>query len=173
MENQDPTAWLQDLVDSTYELAGLLQLAAGAAPDYGTLPRLIAAKRTYIDRCIDRWLVESAPEALAALEAEVIQEADEESDTPEAIAITDTAELPDADVSAGSRYPRFTLNDRYLYARELFGGSPQAMNAVVERLLRLPSGADMERVFYAEIFADRENVIGRRFLETLTACLSR
>ncbi len=63
---------------------------------------------------------------------------------------------------------RFTLNDRFRFQRELFGGSAAAMDSLVSRMDAAPSEADVQALFDAEIARPADDPTAADFLYQVT-----
>ena len=65
---------------------------------------------------------------------------------------------------SASRTPIFSLNDRFLYSRELFGGSVQKFERALTQVASMESYEEAEEYFYTEHGFDPENPVVADFL---------
>lgn len=61
----------------------------------------------------------------------------------------------------------FSLNDRFLYARELFGGNMRTFDSTLSRIEQLRDFADVERYVFDELGWSADNQFANAFIETL------
>lgn len=61
----------------------------------------------------------------------------------------------------------FSLNDRYLYSRELFGGNMKMFDATLDFIEGVENYSDIEDYFYNELEWDPDNSVVATFLDTL------
>lgn len=160
---------LSHLIDEVYELAGLLEVARRSADLPLSLPRLIAGKaRAIADAC-------SSPE-VAVMDndtekmTDVVEESKEVVEKCEVPSLSCApAETPvsvETPAPADSRgcvrnVPKITLNDRFLFARELFGGSQSELRGALEILAADPGAV---RQFAADRGWDPETPEVIRFI---------
>ncbi len=64
--------------------------------------------------------------------------------------------------------PVFTLNDRFLFTRELFGGDRSAFDAALLQVVGMDSVEEMEDYFYHDLGWDEENEEVQKFLTILS-----
>lgn len=58
----------------------------------------------------------------------------------------------------------FSINDRFLFQRELFAGSASAMNTAIEHIEMMNSYGNAELYFYSQLHWDRENQVVKDFM---------
>lgn len=58
----------------------------------------------------------------------------------------------------------FSINDRFLFQRELFAGSASAMNTAIEHIEMMTSYGNAELYFYSQLHWDRENEVVQDFM---------
>lgn len=58
----------------------------------------------------------------------------------------------------------FSINDRFLFQRELFAGSASAMNTAIEHIEMMRSYGNAELYFYSQLHWDRENEVVQSFM---------
>lgn len=180
---------LENLLDKTYELEGLLQLALSRDDNHAALQRLIAGKSALVAAMAQRMAAASADDEAASLrekQYEVEAEAEAVPDTapePEAEAAVETTpvesapeEMPRveeapveveeaplaevetvAEVSApaparsAAAKPSgklvFSINDRYRYRRELFGGDDRKFAEALSKVASMDSYDEAEEYF--------------------------
>lgn len=61
----------------------------------------------------------------------------------------------------------FSLNDRYLYSRELFGGNMKMFDATLDFIEGVENYSDIEDYFYNELEWNPDNSVVATFLDTL------
>ena len=61
----------------------------------------------------------------------------------------------------------FSLNDRFLYARELFGGNMRTFDSTLSQIEQLRDFADVERYVFDELGWSADNQFANAFIETL------
>lgn len=61
----------------------------------------------------------------------------------------------------------FSLNDRYLYSRELFGGDMKMFDATLGFIEGVENFSDIEDYFYNELEWDPDNSVATSFIDTL------
>lgn len=61
----------------------------------------------------------------------------------------------------------FSLNDRFLYARELFGGNMKAFDSALDKIEAIDDNPTIEEYFYNELGWDREDANVASFMEIL------
>lgn len=165
---------IQDLLDITYELEGLLHLATARADDIpASLPALIGNKIAELSEYIataepepEMPALSDEPEPLqtyAAVgpepepEPEPEQEPEPEHEPePEPEKPTVTAK-PKQAAPAAKPSPAFSLNDRFLFTRELFKGDRSGFDDAVSRLPLMDSYEEAEQFFADEYGFDLEN----------------
>lgn len=156
---------IQNLLDSVYELEGLLQLAAAGRIPVDALPRVVIEKIELLRR------LASTPDPLPHSPS---PEAGEYSleDAEDAV----EAPLPDANVGtvdtdapAGTptaALPSFSINDRYLYIREIFNGNPVAFDEAMDRIACCCNREEAEEYLYAELELNPENSVHADFIRS-------
>lgn len=75
------------------------------------------------------------------------------------------AQAPKREVTSGGRI--FSINDRFLYARELFGGRVADFDAAINTVITLDSPEEAEEYFISEWDFDPENPTAEEFLEKI------
>lgn len=160
---------LSGLIDEVYELAGLLEVARRSADLPPSLPRLIAGKaRAIADACPfteDAVRVNDVEKNVNVVEEskEVEEKCDVSTPTSapaETPAFAETSVTADA-CGHARKIPKITLNDRFLFARELFGGSQSELRGALEILAGDPGAV---RQFAADRGWDPENPEVIRFI---------
>lgn len=177
---------IQDLLDQTYELEGLLHLALAREEDMPeALPRLIRSKIATLAaestegteaadstdgyelsenyEHYDSERIEGAEDGFNGLDLTKeepsdndISEHSENSEVSERSKKSEHSELSDYSHSAdikikpeNSASPvAFSLNDRFLFTRELFGGSRAEFDNALNRLAGMESFEEAEEYFY-------------------------
>lgn len=158
---------LRALLDTTYELEGLLHLALNRDDNREAIGRLIRQKirelagedydvgeqyvspdaesdiLTYAEEDDDEGAREPMEESLQPEQPEVADEEPVEHEKTE----PQDYRRPEREGSA----PAFSLNDKFLFTRELFGGSRKLFDEAVIRLASMESLEEAESYFYDEL----------------------
>lgn len=155
---------IQDLLDITYELEGLLHLATARADDIpASLPALIGNKIAELSEYIataepepEMPALSDEPEPLQTYAAVGPEPEPEPEHEPEPEKPTVTAK-PKQAAPAAKPSPAFSLNDRFLFTRELFKGDRSGFDDAVSRLPLMDSYEEAEQFFADEYGFDLEN----------------
>lgn len=154
------------ILDRVYELEGLLLLALSGDNNTARLPELIEMKAKEI---AELSVIRKEPDT----EIIVPPEFNTASEDTEPIPLYEIAEerketkreerkSPSHRVS-----PIFSLNDHYLYIRELFGGNANAYNSAMNTLATLENYEEAEEYFIDEYDWDMENETVESFLANI------
>lgn len=152
---------LNRLLDSIYELEGLVYLAISRDDCPESLPTLIKRKADEMAR-----LASLKADELAGYEKSDMLAGEEKSDEP------DQEEYPSV-VSVGMKpaEPRgklvFTINDRYRFKRDLFGGSDADFNTTLALVASMDNYEEAEDYFLNELQWSLQNQETVDFLEIL------
>lgn len=183
---------LENLLDKTYELEGLLQLALSRDDNHAALQRLIAGKSALVAAMAQRMAAASAddeaaslreeqyeveaeneaisdvapePEEAAAVETATVETAPEEmprvEEAPVEAAPVEMAPLAEVETVAEVSAPAparssaakpsgklvFSINDRYRYRRELFGGDDRKFAEALSKVASMDSYDEAEEYF--------------------------
>ncbi|MDE7160250.1 MAG: hypothetical protein K2O24_05350 [Muribaculaceae bacterium] len=159
----------ESLLDRVYELEGLLHLALERDEIPERLDQLIADKALRIaEPFADRIAPAPAPAAPSPVEEEEAhpyespykepqEEEPEEEPEVEAEEFEEYSEAPmaeDEPVAEVERQPlrrHFSLNDRFRFSRELFGGSPARFDEILHVLDGMDSAAEAEAYLCDEL----------------------
>ncbi|MDE6009950.1 MAG: hypothetical protein K2F87_00690 [Muribaculaceae bacterium] len=170
---------LRQMLDLTYELEGLLHLALGREDAPARIACLISAKISELSSCRPDHtpLPETTPEnekenetaevAAEEYETDDFSSYDLDDDEPEPAPVIATVKVPDLDpepdpvVTPASRHederprqtaaaPVFSLNDRFLYSRELFGGRVTDFETALKEIASMESYEEAEEYFITE-----------------------
>ena len=95
------------------------------------------------------------PEPLVEREPELLPE-------PEPFSKPEPSSAP-----ASSKKPSFSLNDHFLFIRELFGGDSEEFNRAMNNLASLDSFDEAEEFFFAEYDWDSENETTQSFMNCI------
>lgn len=68
-----------------------------------------------------------------------------------------------------SEIPRFSLNDKYVFRRELFNFSDEEMSEALKVASEMTSAEEVEDYFYNDLCWDPENVTVRHFITIMTS----
>ncbi len=166
---------IQDLLDKTYELEGLLHLATARSEDMPeVLPGLIRAKVADLYEMIGNvpvsgQIVEEVEsetvmeEPLKAQPEQVIEEPAEEHNHHDA---EEPAEEPHVHKMNGV----FSLNDRFLFIRELFNGNGAAFDNALTTVAGMDSFAEAEEYFYDECGMNPADPSVEAFMRIIEKC---
>lgn len=110
---------------------------------------------------------ESAPEEKKEVKKEEIKDKKEEikEEIVEEKIIEKSAPTNKAPQQSGRL---FSVNDRFLYARELFGGNLKKFDAAIDGVITLDNYDEAEEYFVSEWGIDPESPTGMRFLATIS-----
>lgn len=171
---------LKLLIEKVYELAGLLEVT-GRDPDARlSLSSSICKKAGFIAGSCRSLFPEHEAENSGFTEDFVYVRDDEDSIGGSAYSIPDAEPGPEPErpVSPASECPAvvkpvcrrsvFSINDRFLFARELFGGSLSRFDACIAHADALSSPGDVN-AYIASFGWNPDEAATRRFLEILTA----
>lgn len=92
----------------------------------------------------------------------------DDDDEPEPEAAPEPASEPASDAGKAPNYKsRFSLNDRFLYARELFNGDMKMFDASIRAIEGVKDFSVVEDYFYNELDWNREDPTVKAFMDTL------
>lgn len=172
---------LNNLLDTIYELEGLVHLAITRDDSPAKLPELIAHKGEEISR-LTKNLGKNEPEPEPIPEPEpvlipepepILEPAPIPMPEPSFVAEENRSPVSEPETLSilHSPEPRgklvFSLNDRYRFKRELFGGSDTAFNATLSLVASLDSYDEAEEYFLEEKQWDPARPEVTEFLEIL------
>lgn len=90
---------------------------------------------------------------------------DDDEDEEEILPPLPTEEKEEKKPTARSERPLFSLNDRFLYTREIFRGNVAAFNAAIDRIMTFDTYEEAEKHFMTELELNPEqNETDRAFL---------
>lgn len=166
---------LKRILNATYELEALLELALRRNPAPVEMDSLIAEKADAIrhlvsekepeENIVEKTADETVPEPVSDLGPEP-ESSDEEPLFPEP---GKTAEIPAAEETAAE--PRhdlkrlFSLNDRFRYARELFGGDRRKFDEALDQASRIAGETSVREYFLGRFGWDPDDAAAAEFLE--------
>ena len=186
---------LSDMLDLTYELEGLLHIGVTRSEVPQRLNQLIVAKLNAIVALADN---PATPEELANDDNAHSLSEDSEPSVPETVGEDDSDDVQEEDDvvqeedlereaapdpvshSAGdhsendSREVRsergrlFSINDRFFYARELFGGELNNFDAAINEVITFDSYEEAEEYFISEWGFDPESPTAIKFLGVIS-----
>lgn len=178
---------LSEMLDLTYELEGLLHIGVTRSALPPRLNQLIVAKLNAIVALADD---PATPDELARedsyagnpiaedssqvplAEESVLQYAEPEDEHAGEIEgedeMTGDVETPEAHAEPRNRGRLFSINDRFLYARELFGGKLENFDAAINEIITLDSYDEAEDYLVSEWDIDPESSYGMRFLAVIS-----
>lgn len=177
METKD----LNQLLDSVYELEGLLHLALSRDELPASLPRLIRNKALAVaalaadipdDRPAPAKYEEAAPAEYEEPSEAIVEQVPEPSEAvvehaPEpSEAIVEHA--PEPLEAARVHAPSFSLNDRFLFIRELFGNDSALFDKAMRTLPGFDSYEEAEVYFYDELGLESDNRQVIRFMAVIS-----
>ena len=96
-------------------------------------------------------------------EKEIRNEREQKNDKP----LVDTRWIGVAGNQKKRQSPTFSLNDRFLFIRELFGGDGKAFNKELEQLDKFANYQEAERHFLASYSMDMESAPAQAFLSVI------
>lgn len=161
-----------EMLDVACELEGLLLLALSRDEVKQPLPRLIAEKAEKIM---------SLSQSLQTLQSQPLEEHEHEDflgnynfesseDKPSPKIRNRKAAVPaEATPHQKNAKPLFTVNERYLYARELFGGKTERFNNALNEVASMDSIEEAEEFFYSELGLDPDSETTVAFMDKITA----
>lgn len=123
---------------------------------------------------------EDMEEIAASTELEEVKDADYASETQKMVTPeqpdkpTNTPPIPpvpcvDTKSVTKSEIPRFSLNDKYVFRRELFNFSDEEMTDALNVASVMTSAEEVEDYFYNDLCWDPENETVRHFISIITA----
>lgn len=183
---------LNNLLDTIYELEGLVHLAITRDDQPFKLPELIARKGREICRLTEEVAGSgkqhvnapspaSAPPAASTAHA-IVYESEpapapkpapiqEPKPAPAPAVAPKPAPKPTPAPASGNSQARgklvFSINDRYKFKRELFGGSDTAFNATLSLVASMDSYDEAEEYFIDELQWDQSRLEVIEFLDIL------
>lgn len=177
---------IQELIDEVYELAGLLELAKSPAAPAEILS-LARSKSASLNARILSLQLPAAPAAPAPAQPKI--EPSEPSAQPK-IDSSDSSDLADKEPSDSSdssdladkepsvkpevivpKKPPFSLNDRFLFTRELFGGDRRAFESALTRVASMDSYEEADDYFFYHCGWDRESPVAKDFMAVIQKIL--
>lgn len=150
-------------LDCAYELEGLLHLALERNDIQEKLLRLIYAKGRELCGKVNFTGSEESAENNTGYE---------ETDSLDTIEVTDGYELEEESekpvkVITEKSGPVFSLNDTFLFTRELFGGDNALFKDTVNRAATMENIEEVEMYLYDELSMDSENDEVKRFVSLI------
>lgn len=111
-------------------------------------------------------------ETASEADDDILLTLDDDDDEPEPEATPEPASEPVSEpVSDAGKAPnyksRFSLNDRFLYARELFNGDMKMFDASIRAIEGVKDFSVVEDYFYNELDWNREDPTVKAFMDTL------
>lgn len=181
---------IQELLDRTYELEGLLHLALAREDDLpAQLPGLIYAKIAELNEYdeyddserSEKEVVPSVPEVSVEESEEDITVADDDVVAREVYVEDEMVGVVRAGIKSGSVYHKenrktpcvFSLNDRFLYIRELFGGNAKAFDDAMDVLSTMSDMREAEEYFYDECDFKPDNHTVEEFMKSVARYLEQ
>lgn len=173
------------ILDRVYELEGLVLLALSGDNKTARLPELIYMKAFEItELAMPKPQPPTAPSAeapvapapvrsrfapVAGREPEPLEEHEPEPlPEPELLPEPEPSSKPEpSSAPASSKKPSFSLNDHFLFIRELFGGDSEEFNRAMNNLASLDSFDEAEEFFFAEYDWDSENETTQSFMNCI------
>lgn len=161
---------IQELLDKTYELEGLLHLAAARSEDMPeVLPGLIRTKVAELYGMTGGGNVAEPviePVIVTAHEDEMIESpADEPIEEIEETTVEEPVGSPIHEMTG-----LFSLNDRFLFIRELFNGSPEAFDNALTKVAGMDSVDEAEEYFYDECGMNPADPSVEAFMKIIEKC---
>lgn len=139
----------KEILDKAYELEGLL---------------MIALKRDEMPEGLDKKIEKTLSELSKFRVAESPDKGDknhdgfssfysleEEDDAAVCSPAKEEAVVPGTENASKGRKPEFSLNDKFLYIRELFGGNSVAFNKAIDKISEMGSYGQAEKYLIAEL----------------------
>lgn len=149
---------LSGMLDLTYELEGLLHIGVTRSSVPPHLNQLIVNKLNALVALADEPVRPEELEA-PAVEAPAPPSYDEEPELPSAAPEEENVrDIPE------KRGALFSVNDRFLFTREMFGGELKNFDAAINELVTLDSVDEAEEYLSSEWNIDPENPVAIRFL---------
>lgn len=133
---------LNELIEKTYELQGLLTLLQGNSTPPAGLRDLVCRKAEQINSLAARLKGEPS---------------DSSSGSDAELSSYSLPEEPEEQVEPGKREVRFTINDRFRFTRALFNGDGRLFNSFCDSIATLDSLRDVESFCYSELGWDKGN----------------
>lgn len=182
---------IQNLLDLTYELEGLLHLALARENDLPeSLPTLIDNKisllagvagldseggvSTELDDDFSYADIEEREIAEMPEEVEDADNAEEQEEEAEAEAPVEPVQPVLMERKEEHACPAaFSLNDRFLFTRELFGGSRRDFDDALSRVAGMESIEEAEQYFFDELGFDPKDETVADFMNIVAGYLSR
>lgn len=185
---------LQNLLDKTYELVALLELSLQKGEIPESIPGLICRKAGSIASEANEFAESCMGESPEIINPQVDREVSSEMDTPDTdtpgndptdVCAPEKSETPEIENKTyeeesiigapdtpgeslpNREKPKFTLNDRYLFIRELFGGDRRSFDSALTKAAGMDTREEIEDFFYYELSWDRENEEAERFIDIL------
>ncbi len=161
------------LLEKTIEIEGIIRILRDGHPTPETYA-LLKKKATELSVMI----ADLQPKSDKAEASDISKEQDDillsfdtEEDSQEVYtpdsAISGTKENEQHTGGRKSLKSIFSLNDRYLYSRELFGGNMKMFDATLGFIEGVENYSDIEDYFYNELEWDPDNSVVATFLDTL------
>lgn len=165
---------LINLQDRVYELEGLLQLAIDRDPCPEGIKKLIVSKIQEITEASDSSQSTKIPEPTEEIHQSLIPEPTEEihqaripqptEEIPQ-VRIPEPVNKPATSQERGK--PRFCLNDRFRFTRELFGGDSKLFNQTIDLIADMKSFEEAEEYFSTRFNWDPEDETTQYFQEII------
>lgn len=153
---------LINLQDRVYELEGLLQLAIDRDPCPEGIKKLIVSKIQEITEASDSSQSTKIPEPTEEIHQARIPQPTEE--IPQ-VRIPEPVNKPATSQERGK--PRFCLNDRFRFTRELFGGDSKLFNQTIDLIADMKSFEEAEEYFSTRFNWDPEDETTQYFQEII------
>ncbi len=192
---------LKELLDLTYELEALLSLALMREGVPPRLYELIAAKAAAInaaaggegtvvaetespeDFVADSYSIEDSHEASApALAEEIAESGAEEKIDRAGIAVERTErtikaekreyEAPEASKAGEALRKRFSLNDKFRFRREIFGGRDADFSQALDAIAASDNLSDAEDYLYSQLHLDPDDENVKSLVEIISGYFS-
>lgn len=185
---------INDLLNTVYELEGLLHLSMSRDEMPEKLPDLILKKVNEISKIASETFKVGSEESLSIMEEDtetepntsgfedILYEYNEEEDKEtvtysEIEAETEENEIKEIkigerpnDVKTSRKQfsaPSYSINDRFLFIRELFGGNTRDFNKAMEAVADFDTFEEAETYFLDELNFNENDETVERFLEIL------
>lgn len=187
---------INEMLDSVYELEGLLHLMLNREDIPEALPRLVRQKAL---RVAELGAAFAEPESASASACEPIAEpepvvAPEPIAAPEPVVVAEVVTTPEvvaepvivadpeavvepvvettAPATHADAMPVFSLNDKFLYTRQLFDGSRAAFDDAMRRVAEMESEDEAEAYFIDTLGWDPEDVDVAGFMKIIVNYLN-
>ena len=151
------------ILDRVYELEGLLLLALSKDDNLDSIEKLISNKVREISDLTASEGLENSGEETAGMSEEPDCLAGLVYEEPTSEIIPDTSlSVPLSDTA-----PLFSLNDKFIYIRELFGGDEKLFDKAMDNVAAFDSYDEAEGYFLSEYDWDPDNSVASGFLKSI------